>query len=215
MIKAGDVFENPVTGERCIVRLGPEEAGDDYGVVDLYIRPGGAVMGEHYHPALEERFTVLRGEVGFRLSGKVSIAEQDVTLVVPPGVPHDWWNAGTEEALVRVELRPVSRFQVMVRNAFGFAQDGKVNKKGMPSILQLAVFALEFDDVIRFTRPPRFVQLGLFRLLAVPARWLGYRGSYQEYLDRGPSETVVVEPLEAVANLAGPSGIPAPTPHAT
>ena len=66
MSKAGDVFENPVTGERAVVRIGTEQTGGELLVVDLYIRPGGAVMGEHLHPAIEERFTALRGRVGFR-----------------------------------------------------------------------------------------------------------------------------------------------------
>jgi hypothetical protein len=58
MSKAGDVYENPVTGERGVARIGTEETGGELLVVDLYIRPGGAVMGEHLHPAIEERFTV-------------------------------------------------------------------------------------------------------------------------------------------------------------
>jgi hypothetical protein len=77
-----------------------------------------------------------------------------VTLVAPPGTPHDWWNAGAEEALVRVEVRPGGRFAAFIVNAFGLAQDGRVNRRGMPKLLQLALFAPEFDDVIQFTRPP-------------------------------------------------------------
>src|SRR6476646_8810541 len=83
-INAGDVFENPGTGERGVVRIGTEQTDGELLVADLYIRPGGAVMGEHVHPALEERFTVLRGRVGFRLSGRTSTAEPGVTLVAPP-----------------------------------------------------------------------------------------------------------------------------------
>ena len=37
---------------------------------------------------------------------------------------------------------------------FGLAHDGRTDAKGMPHFLQLVLFALEFDDVIRFT-PPR------------------------------------------------------------
>jgi quercetin dioxygenase-like cupin family protein len=202
MSKAGDVFVNPVTGERAVVRIGTEEAGGELLIADLYLRPGAAVMGEHLHPAIEERFTVLRGQIGFRLSGRVTIAEPGVKLVVPPEVPHDWWNAGPEEALVRVEVRPGARFEAMIRNAFGLAQDGKVNPRGMPNLLQLAVFAREFVDVVQFTRPPRIVQRILFGLLAIPARLLGYRGSDPEYLARGPSETVPVEPLDVAAARA-------------
>jgi hypothetical protein len=83
----------------------------------------------------------------------------------------------------------------MIRNAFGLAQDGKVNKRGMPNLLQLAVFVREFADVMQFTRPPRIVQEILFGLLAPLALLFGYRGSYPEYLTRKPSRTVSVEPF--------------------
>jgi hypothetical protein len=106
-----------------------------------------------------------------------------------------WWNAGPEEACVRIEMRPAARFEVMIRNAVGLAQDGRVNNRGMPNLLQLAVFAQEFADVVQFTRPPRIVQGILFGVLIPIARLLGYRGSYPQYLTRQPSSIVDVEPL--------------------
>jgi hypothetical protein len=54
----------------------------------------------------------------------------------------------------------------------------------MPNFLQLVVFAREFSDVVRFTRPPRLLQRLLFGLVAPFARLLGYCGSYPEYLRR-------------------------------
>jgi quercetin dioxygenase-like cupin family protein len=194
-------MQNPVTGERAVVRIGTEETGGELLVADLYIRPGGTVMGKHMHPSIEERFTVLRGQVGFRLAGRVATAEPGETLLAPPGIPHDWWNPGPDEALVRVEVRPAARFEAFVQNAFGLAQDGKVNRRGMPNLLQLALLAREFDDVVRFTRPPRVVQWALFGLLAPIARLLGYRGNYPEYLAHGPSGSVTVEPMEVAAAL--------------
>jgi quercetin dioxygenase-like cupin family protein len=204
-MKAGDVFENPVTGERALVRIGSDQTDGELLVADLYLRPGAAVMGEHIHPVLEERFTILRGRVAFRLSGRTSTAEPGVTLVVPPGTPHDWWNAGPEEALVRVEARPGARFEEFIANGFGLAQDGKVDRRGMPKLLQLSLFAREFDDVIQFTRPPRVVQRILFGLLAPLARLLGYRGSYPKYLT--PSAVAAVKPLAADSgsNVTSPS----------
>jgi hypothetical protein len=64
----------------------------------------------------------------------------------------------------------------------------------MPNLLQAAIFAREFSDVLYFTKPPLLVQRLLFGGLAAIARLLGYRGSYPEYLERGPSERVEVEP---------------------
>jgi quercetin dioxygenase-like cupin family protein len=195
MSKAGDVYENPVTGERAVVRVGTDETGGELLVVDLYVRPGGAVIGEHHHPAVEERFTALRGQISFRVAGQAGVAEPGRTLLVPGGVSHSWWNASPEEAVVRIEVRPAARFEAMIVNAFGLAQDGRVDRRGMPGLLQLALFAREFDDVMRFTSPPRWAQRILFGLLAPLARLLGYRGSYPEYLARGPSAVVPVEPL--------------------
>ncbi len=193
MSKAGDVIENPVTGERVVVRVGTEDSGGDLLAVDGYVKPGGAVAGEHVHPAIDERFTVLRGRVGFRIDGRESIAEPGERLHVPAGTAHDWWNAGDEEAHVRVEIRPGGRFEEMALNLFGLAQDGKTNSRGMPNLLQAAIFVREFSDVLYFTRPPLWVQRLLFGALALLARALGYRGSYPEYLERGPTEQVEVE----------------------
>jgi quercetin dioxygenase-like cupin family protein len=194
MSKAGDVIENPVTGERVVVRVGTEDSGGDLLAVDGYIKPGGAVTGEHVHPAIDEHFMVLRGRVGFRIDGREWIAEPGKRLHVPAGTAHDWWNAGAQEALVRVEIRPGARFEEMALNLFGLAQDGKTNSRGMPNLLQAAIFAREFSDVLYFTRPPLWVQRLLFGGLAGVARALGYRGSYPGYLEGKPSERVEVEP---------------------
>lgn len=190
MLSAGDMIENPVTGERGVVRVGAHESTDGRGVYELYVQPGGAVAGEHIHPTIEERFTLQRGRVDFRINGQESTAEPCVTITVAPGVAHDWWNAGTEEALVLLEVYPAARFEEMIVNLFGLAQDGKTNAKGMPNMLQTALFAREFADVLYFTNPPRWVQGLLFGALAPFARLLGYRGSYPEY-GRRPRRVVV------------------------
>ena len=107
----------------------------------------------------------------------------------------------SQKTLVRVEVRPAARYEALIQNAFGLAQDGKVNRRGMPNLLQLAVLAREFDDVIRFTRPPRLVQRAVFGLLSPLARLLGYSGCYPEYSARGPSGSVPVEPMDIAAAL--------------
>ena len=184
MSKAGDVFENPATGERAVTVIGTEDTNGEQFIVDLFVQPGGAVVGEHWHPSMEESFTIMHGRVGFRIDGKEEIAEPGKTINVPPGVVHDWWNAGDEEAQVRVEMRPGARFEEMALTLFGLAQDGKTNAKGVPNPLQLSVFAREFEDVVIFVKPPRPVQKVMFGLLSPVARLFGYRGSYPEYRER-------------------------------
>jgi mannose-6-phosphate isomerase-like protein (cupin superfamily) len=199
MPRAGDVFENPVTGERVVVRVGTEEAEGDRLVADLYVRPGGAVAGEHVHTRIEEWFTVRKGRVGFRFDGRETIAPLNRRMHVSVGTAHDWWNAGDEEAQVVVEVAPGARIEEMLTNLYGLAQDGKTDARGMPGLLQAALFAREFEDVLYFTRPPSPVQKIHFAALAPVARLMGYRGSYPKYLERGPSEKVEVEPWASTA----------------
>lgn len=179
-----------------MVRVGIEESGGDRLVADLYVRPGGAVAGEHVHTRIEEWFTVRKGGVGFQFAGGETIAPLNRRMHVPAGTAHDWWNAGDEEAHVVVEVAPGARFEEMIKNLYGLAQDGKTDAKGMPNLLQAALFAREFEDVLWFTKPPRPVQKVLFTALAPVARFLGYKGSYPEYVGCGPSERIEVEPWQ-------------------
>jgi len=197
MSRAGDVNENPITGERAVVRVGTEDSGGDLLVCDVYVRPGGRVAAEHVHPTIEEWFTVVSGRVGFRLDGRETVAQLGQRLHVPAGMAHDWWNAGEDEAHIVVEITPATRFEEAISNTWGLALDGKTNARGMPNLLQLALLAREFEDVLYFTKPPRVLQKILFGILAPVARLLGYKGSYPEYLRRGPAERVEVEPWSA------------------
>ena len=50
----------------------------------------------------------------------------------------------------------------------------------MPHLLQLALTAREFSDVIVFRSPPPAVQRAIFGVLAPIARWHGYRATYPQ-----------------------------------
>jgi mannose-6-phosphate isomerase-like protein (cupin superfamily) len=196
------VIDNPVTGERGIVRCAPNSDSAPL-VADLYARPGAAVVGEHVHPHSTESFTVVRGTLGLRLDEVESRAEAGTRVVIPPGTPHDWWNAGTGTAWVIVEVDPGRRFEVLIRNIFGLARDGRTDRTGRPGLLQAALLAREFDDTIRFTSPPRAVQRPLFAALAPLARLRGLRGNYPGYLEDTADSVDLLEelPQEIVAKI--------------
>lgn len=184
-MRAGEIYENRVQGDRAVVREGSEDTGGERLVVDLYVRPGGAVAGKHVHSYITERFEVLAGTVRFHLDGRDELAGPGQQVEVPPGVVHDWWNVGEDEAHVLVDIRPAERFELMVQNLYGLANDGKTNSRGVPNLLQLALFHQEFRREVEFIRPPRIVQGILFGALAPLARARGYRAIYPEYL--GPT----------------------------
>lgn len=194
----GEVYENPRCAERVVVRTPAAETGGERTILDVYAQPGGAVSGEHLHPRSEERFTLVRGKVAFLIGGRqVVLEEPGQTVLIQPGIKHRWWNCSGEESYHICEVRyGADRFeQLVLRQLFGLAQDGKTTPEGMPTLLQQAVTTLEFGDVVRFTNPPWALQRVLFEVLAPVARLLGYQGCYPEYMDRKPTEIVELEPL--------------------
>ena len=179
-IQIGEIWENPVTRERAKILELPHGTPAERAVAELTALVGARVAGEHRHPALVERFTVLEGELTVKRNGQTSILHEGETAVVQANGWHDWWNGADRDALVRVEVTPGERFAHMIETLFGLARLGHTNAKGMPNPLQLSLIAREFSDVIVFRRPPPAVQRMLFAALAPIAHWRGYRATYPQ-----------------------------------
>ena len=201
LARCGDFYDNRLTGERAVVLRADEDGDQPRSLLgNLIVSPGGAVVGEHVHPGLEERFVVVSGQLGMRLNGneRTLVAGEQATAL--RGEAHDWWNAGEEEASVLVEISPLNtRFVEMIATMFGLANAGETNAKGMPSPLRLALIGKEFEDVIQFTKPPRPIQQVMFALLGPIARLRGYRAIHPERLK--PHGHLSPDP--AVMTLAG------------
>lgn len=179
-IDIGEVWENPITRERPTIMERPWDNPEGRATAEMTALVGARAVGEHHHPALVERFTVLEGELTVRLDGQTSVLPQGETAVVEPGVWHDWWNASDRDARVRVEVTPGERFVHVIETFFGLARLGHTDDKGMPFPLQLAVTAREFSDVLVFRSPPAAVQRVVFGAMAPVAQLRGYRATYPQ-----------------------------------
>jgi mannose-6-phosphate isomerase-like protein (cupin superfamily) len=178
MIRAGDVLENPVTGERLVFRKTSRETAGEAVVVEAFVKPNGFVAAAHMHPHQEERFEVLKGSVGFRRGREKLVAGPGERLTVPAGTPHKFWNAGDEEAHFVCEIRPALQFEQLIETMYGLAAEGKTNRKGMPNPLRLAVIARHHFEDVRLPFPPVWMQrIGL--VMGAPlGRLFGYRATY-------------------------------------
>ena len=210
MSRCGDIYENRVTGEYAVILRGSEDRGDGPGIAHLTAHPGAAVVGEHFHPFMSERFTVLKGTLDARIAGRTMALTAGQAASVPPGVAHDWWNSSrTEEAhvLVEVDSAPgadidANRFEMLIGMLFGLANDGKVDGKGRPGPLQGAVIAREFADIVVFTNPPPAVQKIALGILAPLGKLLGYQAIIPRYIKPHGHITPPPEML-AAAGLSG------------
>lgn len=211
-VHPGEVYYNPRCREKIVIRTPAAHTGGERAVMDLYVEPGGFAAGYHVHPFSEEIFTLVRGSLRVHVDGRdIILDELGQTVTVPAGTEHRWFgNTEEETSFAVVELvNRADRFeQLILRQLFGLAQDGKTDAEGRPSLLQHAVTMREFSDVLRFTDRPWPVQRLVNGALAPLARMLGYQACNPDYMNRRPLEVAEPEELPDVvaARLGAPSG---------
>jgi mannose-6-phosphate isomerase-like protein (cupin superfamily) len=187
MVRAGDLLENPVTGERLLFHKTSSDTGGEAVVFEAFVDPGGFVAATHLHPHQEERFEVRAGSVGFRVGHDEVVAGPGDRVTVPAGTAHRFWNAGATEARFVCEVRPALRFEQLIESMFRLAADGRTDRQGMPNLLRLAVIADATFDTVRLPFPPAWLQRIGLALLA-PLGWLlGYEPVYPPEAPAGPA----------------------------
>lgn len=173
MAYAGQVLENPVTGEKIVFRKTSADTGGKYVEIDLVLAPDGAVPGTHVHPKQVETFEVISGQMKFRLGLKKVKAGPGETVVVPAGAVHNFANDGDEPAHVRVTMEPALKMEELFETSVSLAKQGRVTKSGMPKPLDLALFVEKFQDEARAPFPPHAVVMAMLAPLRKLARRRG------------------------------------------
>lgn len=164
MAYAGQIIENPVSGERIAFRKTAAETGGRSLTFDLYLTPDGHVPATHSHPIVEESFTVLKGRMRFRRGLRRVVAKEGDMVTVPAGKPHRFANAGPGPAHVLVRIQPALRMEDLFETTMALANDGRTLWNGTPKPLEMALFLREFEQEVRVP----FVPLRLVRLLTAP-----------------------------------------------
>jgi mannose-6-phosphate isomerase-like protein (cupin superfamily) len=174
MAHAGQVLDNPVSGERIVFHKTAADTAGELLAIDLELSLNGHAPGVHVHPMQEERFQVISGRMRFRKGLKTAIAEPGDVVVVPPGTAHMFENAGEGEARARVEIRPALRMEELFETAVALAEEGRTTRGGLPKPLDLALFVREFKHEVRGAFPPAWIQ----RATLAPLAWLATKRGY-------------------------------------
>jgi len=173
MANLGDEIVNPRTGQRMKFLKTSQDTNGELLQIDCYNRPSGVREPEHIHPFQENRFEITSGSLMFCVCGKEREAKAGETIVIPPKVPHFFWNGGGEEAHYIQEFRPALRSEYFFEELFGLARDGKLNERGTANLLLMASFIPTYWNEIRVTKPPEIVQSFLFGILRPVAKLIG------------------------------------------
>ena len=187
MAARGQTLVNPVSGERITFRETAAETDGELIAIDLELAPGGRVPGgRHVHPLQEERFEMVKGRMRFRIGREQTFAGRGEVVLVPPGVPHDFANAGHEGALVRVEIRPALKMEQLFETAVALAEEGRTMMNGIPKPLDLALFTREFEQEVHAAFPSVWLQ----RLSLAPLAWLARRRGYDARYKAKPAGVI-------------------------
>lgn len=136
MIRAGDILENPVTGERLRFLKTSRDTGGEAVVVEATVQPRGAVGAAHVHPYQVEQYRIVAGVVGFCVGHEKREARAGDVVVVERGTPHNFWNAGAEPARFIAVVRPALEFEGSIETSLSLATEGTTHETGRPNCVE-------------------------------------------------------------------------------
>ncbi len=181
----GSVIENPLSGERITILAPGPRADGSVLEWELVLAPGGRVPSSHAHPRQEESFTVLAGQMRFRIAGRRVLAGPGDTVRVPPGTVHHFANAGSEPARVAVQTSPALSMQELLETAAAMARAQLAAARRLPRPLELALFMRDFEREVRAPYLPAALVGAVIRPLAWLARRAGLDAGYRRLREPG------------------------------
>ena len=96
------------------------------------------------------------------------------------------WSPPVRSAIV-CEVTPALGFEQLIETMFSLAEDGKVNRKGMPNPLRLAVIAKHHFGDVRLPFPPAWMQRIGLALGAPLGRMFGFKPTYEPQPPKAPT----------------------------
>ena len=172
MAHAGQVMNNPSTGQRTVFHQTAADTGGELLAIEWMGGAGWRAGPRHVHRRQEERFEVLEGRIRSDVDGQERVHEAGDVLAVPPGATHTVWNDADGPVRLLVEFRPALASETVLETLAALAATGRTRADGVPrNLLDLALVVHDYEDEIYLERPPLFVQRAMFGPLA----WLGRR----------------------------------------
>lgn len=183
MAFANKVISNPVTKQDIrFVQTARDTGGRLLEMVSTY-HAKSAEPASHYHPYQEEEFNVLSGELTVKIHGHTRKLRAGDMIHIPKNTVHSMWNSTNEKAVVNWKVKPAMDTEHLLETIFGLAADGKVKENGMPGLMQIALTADKYDDVLRLEKPSYAVQKIVFGIVKPIACVAGFKATYKQYID--------------------------------
>lgn len=177
------VIKNPLIGDTVTFIKTAEETNGAYTVVEVELAPNGG-NGMHYHLDFDEMFEVVDGVLGIQLGKEIMHLQPGQSAVAVRKAVHRFFNPSTMHPVKFLcTITPAMQFEQMLRIAYGLANDGLTNKKGMPSILPLSIMFQKGGTYL--PNMPAGMQRAMFNFIARIARRRGVDKALEKYYNLG------------------------------
>ena len=173
------VIKNPLIGDVVTFVKTAAETNGAYTLVEVELAPNGG-NGMHYHIDFDESFEVLEGVLGIQLGKEVMQLKPGQTAVALRNAMHRFFNpSATEPVKFLCTITPAMQFEETLRIAYGLANDGLTNKKGLPALLPLSIIFQKGGTYLPGL--PFSIQKGVFDFIARIARRRGVDKALEKY----------------------------------
>jgi quercetin dioxygenase-like cupin family protein len=210
MARAGQVIDNPITGERITFLKTSADTEGELLSVEVELPPRAKGVPLHYHLEQTERFEVLDGTLDVHAGAQDRLLRPGEVVEVPPRVLHRFGNDSDQPTRFRSEIRPPRRIETMLEATHGLARDGKTNRNSVPkNPFQLGLLVELSESYL--PGPPIPIQQVIFGSLARLARLLGYSDEFPEYAGvsvAAPARAYLLVPGEGTGTLGPPDPEP-------
>lgn len=138
----------------------------------VLIKAGADGPPIHRHPAQEEFFKVLEGQLQVYLTNKwVNLAQGD-SIIIPKNAAHSYRSRDKNDCIFEYKLTPGKDFSGMMRTFEHLIQTGKLKSvSDLKSIIHLAMTFKKYNNDVKSVVPPPFV----ITVMAFIGKVLGYR----------------------------------------
>lgn len=157
-------------GEKLVFqKLIPEPDGDRV-IGENFVSPGsGPPM--HVHWLQDEGFTVKQGTVGYQVAGQPEqFAGPGESIVFPRGVPHRFWNAGTNTLQCVGWIKPAHTIVFFLSAIFAAQQKSGTSR---PELFDTAYLMTRYAREYDMLEIPRFVKKVILPVMYNLGRLLG------------------------------------------
>jgi quercetin dioxygenase-like cupin family protein len=127
--------------------IGGDETDRAYALVEHPLAPGFLAAPLHTHQHEDQYALVLEGEVGMQIGEETIVAMPGTLVFKPRGIPHTFWNPGTEPARLLEIISPAGFEKFFEEVGQYFPDDGPEDIPGFLALCERYDLAMDLDSV--------------------------------------------------------------------